>query len=575
MNANRKRKSPVGPLVVLMAAASVIALGTGVAQGQGGTAKPPKNAVSPWVIPTLGDPAFSVAPASLHGFNDTGLLRNATVSNSDCPTFTDPATFGGTVTLNGVQITIPCNLIVQMPANTLPWAKFVNGSGTASDVANNGLELRAVGNMVGTRHIAGLAYASQQSANSGTGVITGFDYANGAMKIANANGGTVTVQINDPVVPGLTDSKGNPTGRFSAGQSPDPRFSADQDNPTIHAATGYPMCIPRTDPRVAGGDDPLCPQANRPLAANTCRNFSQASGRLPTSGELTAPPAGQKYCSQFVMPAPPAAGPTPGPDARQQAPFEIGDYVSYSGTKFQSGGSDYISAHTIEANLGIFTQPGTQPAYTAIGDFGVGTADPSATAANGAAQETQDRIFLETETTDFLTPVDIYYEDQDNTLGTRSRWITPYEMTGENNPAAANFVAPSGGITTQFAGAQPQRARLRATKAPTGLLSQPSRTVRVAQRTLCRPTPLGVTGTTIDQGALDGCFATNETTKTVANGLAAGEYTAPVFEFIFPENVRPGDILVPNDLWHLPFLAHGEYDKNGVQTLGALTPAPW
>lgn len=50
---------------------------------KGGTAKPAKGAVSPWVIPTLGDPAFSVPPASLHGFDDTGLLRVATVSGSD------------------------------------------------------------------------------------------------------------------------------------------------------------------------------------------------------------------------------------------------------------------------------------------------------------------------------------------------------------------------------------------------------------------------------------------------------------------------------------------------------------
>jgi hypothetical protein len=31
----------------------------------------------------------------------------------------------------------------------------------------------------------------------------------------------------------------------------------------IHAMTGYPMCIPRSDPKVA--DDPLCPSKNRPV----------------------------------------------------------------------------------------------------------------------------------------------------------------------------------------------------------------------------------------------------------------------------------------------------------------------
>jgi hypothetical protein len=56
----------------------------------------------------------------------------------------------------------------------------------------------------------------------------------------------------------------------------------------------------------------------------------------------------------------------------------------------------------------------------------------------------------------------------------------------------------------------------------------------------------------------------------VANGLHAGQYTAPVFEYIFPENVQPGDPTVPNDLWDLGFLMNGE----GTGT-GRLTPSPW
>jgi hypothetical protein len=424
------------------------------------------------------------------------------------------------------------------------------------------LELRLVGNIVGSKHIVGLAYASQSSPAVGTGTITGFDYANGTMLVDDGAGAAARVQINDPVVDGLG------TGRFSAGQSPDPRFSVDQENPTIHAGTGYPMCIPRTDP--SASVDPLCPQKNRPLAPPSpnpnavpaCRNFSVAGVLPPASGELSPPAAGQVYCSQFVMPGPGAAS---GPDPSQQAPFEVGDFVSYSGTLLDDAHGQYISAHTIEANVGIYTQPGTQPAYTAIGEFGVGTADPAATAANGAAQETQDRIFLEAETTDVKTPVDIYYLDQRTNGTTFNRWVTPFEMTGEN---ATPLSGPTGGITTQNTGPQPQRARIRATKAPAGLLSQPSRTVRVAQRSLCLPTPVDTTTTTINQAALDACF-TNA--PRVANGLEAGQYTAPVFEYIFPENVRPGDLPVPNDLWHLPFLRNGE----GTGNTGALSPAPW
>jgi hypothetical protein len=168
--------------------------------------------------------------------------------------------------------------------------------------------------------------------------------------------------------------------------------------------------------------------------------------------------------------------------------------------------------------------------------------------------------------------VDIYMTDVNADGSVRNRWITPFEMTGENQ-----LGAPSGGITTQNTGAQPQRARLRATKAPVGLLSQPSRNIRVAQRSLCLPTPLDPTVTTVNQVALDSCL---NNAPRVANGLQAGEYTAPTFEFIFPENVKPGDQIVPNDLWHLPFLRSDvPTPPTGVAVgpadPGPLMPTPW
>jgi hypothetical protein len=51
----------------------------------------------------------------------------------------------------------------------------------------------------------------------------------------------------------------DPSGRYGIPQTAgmDDRFQCDSDNPTIRASTGFPMCIPRTDP--AAGDDPLCP----------------------------------------------------------------------------------------------------------------------------------------------------------------------------------------------------------------------------------------------------------------------------------------------------------------------------
>ena len=550
----------------------------------GGTAKPPaKNLVAPVFIPTLSDPlpfggvagpgqtVFS-APAGainglgVHGFTATGIIQNAVVDANGC---------SGSVTVDSKNITIPCGLIVQMPANTISWATYVAGLVSP-------LEVTLVGNKVGGTYIAALAFISQELLHSGSGTITSIDYATGDMTID----GITTLQVNDPF------------GRFGRAQSPDARFSVDDQNPTIHAGTGYPMCVPRT--RVDQGvDDPLCPQNNRPLALGGCRNFGQAGNAPPRSGELSPPVVGQTYCSQYVMKALPGAivYPTPLPvnplfarslandaDPRQQAPFEVGDFITYSGTVMANvlpAVGTFVSVHTIDANVGIYTQPGTQPSYLAIGGFGIGTADPTLAAVTGVAQETTNRLFLEASTTDFRTPIDIYLVDEavgGVIPGILNRWVTPWEMTGEcppanglpaanggNAPLAAACNGVTGGISTALTGPQAQRDRIRAIKSPLGLLSQPSRTIRVMARSLCTPAA-AVNG---GPGLVDACLATASANK-VANGLVAGQYLAPIFEFIFPENVKQGDITVPNDVWHLPFIRFGE--SNGTP---ALFPQPW
>jgi hypothetical protein len=572
----RKRRAAavVIPLTVLSLLATIPLSIQASAQGGGGTAKPPQGAVAPFVTATLPDPATSVLPGLIHGFDDTGFIQGATVdaTNAGCPKTTDPNRFGGTLTLNHGPIVIPCNLVIQLPANTMTWADFVNnGPDLSLGKGYPSFEMHAVGNIVGARRIAGLLYASQQSLNGSTGVITAIDYASGALK----------VDTGDPAKPALVQIN-DPNGRFGRKQSPDARFSVDDANPTIHAGTGYPMCVPRTDP--ASADDPLCPQQNRPKPSATgqCRNFSVSGIALPVSGELSPAAPGQVYCSQFVMKK--VADLTASdPDPRQQAPFEVGDSISFAGTLMPASGTapGYISAHTIEANIGIYTFPGSQPSYLAIGDFGVGTADPNAVSINGLAAETQDRIFLESETTDVKTAVDIYMMDVNPTTGAvRNRWVTPFEMTGEQNPLTPGTTTPaSGGITTQNTGPQPQRARLRATKAPAGLLSQPTRTVRVAVRSLCPPqAPVNDAAGNPVLTSLDTCLNKNDAANQVANGLAAGQYLAPTFEFIFPENVKPGDLLVPFDLWHLPFIVKGEGATTASAIgpgVGPLEPAPW
>ena len=541
------------------------------------------------VPPPVPAPRFTAALGDIKGFTTIGFLQSATVSDSRCPGLAG-SQWGGTATINNVTIIIPCNTVLQMPAATFTWADLFDAGAfktTSSEPARLTLprsgerfgrdkigfpstEIRIEGNFVAGQPIAGLVYISQQTLNTGTGLITGFEYENGVIYVSGKDGSIARLQLNDP------------NGRFSKGQSPDTRFSVDSENPTIKATTGYPMCVPRTDP--SNADDPLCPQRNRPRVANGCRNFRSAGIFLPTLLEMAPPSPDSTYCNAFVMKAPPGTPATPRvpqvaiaspteADARQQAPFAIGDLITYSGTLLRGdgqgpGGTDTISVHTITANVGIYTQPSSLPAYLAIGEFRVATFAPIVLF-NGVPQEEQDRIVLEASVTDVTSIVDIYLVDIDPVSGRETqRWITPGIMTGNVGAIGSNGHLIDGGITTQFFGAQPGRVRIRATKAVPGILTSPTRYARVAVRSLCDPANINAKAPLL--GAASSTTVDCLKRAPAANGLYSGQYMAPNFNFIFPENLVAGDPIVPANFWDLGFLVNGE----GPGT-GRLAPTPW
>ena len=329
------------------------------------------------------------------------------------------------------------------------------------------------------------------------------------------------------------------------------------------------MCVPRQAPNGGGAayplvggipQDPLCPQKNRPTL--TCRNFRAAGVVFRVAGvDLATTATG--FCSAFVMPAiagmpgsVTAAGstalagvdldglPSTGalPDPRRQAPFEVGDFITWQGTLSGTGPTAVIWVHTIDANVGIYTQPGTLPAYIAIGDNGIGVNPLPSTAAALPGVEATPRIFLEASTSDISSIVDIYLDDKGFSLPVGSingpivpdviggvaneyfRWITPESMTGTlanqaTQPVGlvpASLVAQTnafgGGIYTQFIGPQPGRARIRAIKVPAvdptaaacpvsattigggqgcAITSSPTRYIRAVLRSLCAPAATG------------------------------------------------------------------------------------
>ncbi|KAK6822424.1 hypothetical protein PG990_014882 [Apiospora arundinis] len=145
---------------------------------------------------------------------------------------------GGSISLNGFDISVPKNMLVQFPAAYVPWKDFV-----ADKDAMMGYEINVIGNFVNNVPIAGQILAFQFFEGLSSGFIESIDFEDGSMKIQNGP----VLRISDP------------NAVFSVGYSGAPFFTADDESPSISSFSGFPMCIPRNS------TDPLCPASNRPF----------------------------------------------------------------------------------------------------------------------------------------------------------------------------------------------------------------------------------------------------------------------------------------------------------------------
>jgi hypothetical protein len=473
------------------------------------------------VLALLAGPASALPPPQpVSPFDMIGVLQSATLGGSD-------SLAGGTVTVHGQVVTIPRNTVVLLPATALTWQELFrlapspygpNQTGLAqSDIPapTTTWQVHVTGNRVGDQYIAGLVSVTQDELNAGQGWVNAIDYSTGEFRVGGVIGDPTTgqrVRLNDPV------------GRFGRITSPDVRFTIDEENPTVRATTGYPMCIPRTDP--AAQDDWLCPQGNRP--------------RDPTTGG---------FLSIFHTPDP-ALGVMP--DANRAAPFEVGDYVTYSGILVKDGtsptagafagvSSSYVAAYSVVANVGIFTAYGTDPAYVAIDVtiLGVGGA-PIA----GVPQEATARTRFEGFTTDPSRTIYLYGIDVDPCTGAQTDRDWGSVAVDPGPPVGAVF----------------GRWRFRP---PTKVLSMP------------------LTGVFLPATREVRARLTPSQPFVTANGLSAGQYHAPITEYLFPENLAVGGPVVPLNFQEFPFLANGSGPwpgggPNGVPggIVGQLSPWP-
>ena len=417
----------------------------------------------------------------------------------------------------------------------------------------------ATGNPPGS-YIAGLILpVSQEIASAGSGFITAIDFARGQFEVngtLNTLGTGTVVEINDPV------------GRYGLAHSPDPRFTADTDNPTVVSGNGYPMGIPSVAPPAVDPDRPL---ANRPLnpPPGVTTPFPH-DPFLQVGAPLTA----------FAMPAraaplPPGA---PTPDPWRQVPFMVGDYVTYSGnlykvdpnapvTPFDPGAPAgpgnrpihqqfYISANTVQAEkLEVTTAPGAVadagPAYLMLFKTKIGTGganltvppDPEFGIEGGVIPiaEPKQNVEVRGWVTDATQLVDVFAVDVDPSSGAETERLLssvrpePGFLAGKGNRGRFRLEVGKGNFL-------PVTREMRA---------------RTQHGSVALAAQVG-----LNHGTLD--------------GLLAGQYQAPTFDFQVAD-APPGFPVSPSNYADFPFLTQGEGTRtiSGVNlTIGPLTPFP-
>lgn len=525
--------------------------------------------------------ASAQTPSPTPQFAFLGFIQEATLDTgfTICTPPNDPVTgiasprlAGGTMTVNGIKMIVPCNSVIQFPAATFTWADMFDPAVSAPVgsyigtplspvpanpsvgglVAKTGLaladspmpfpsfEVNVNGNIVGKnadgtdKYVVGLIVpVTQQGLNGSSGLVSYIDYAFGSFRVGGngAVGCDAALPGGGPLCTGTLVQFNDPVGRWGLPHSIDPRFSGDSENVTIHTSTGFPLCIPRfglTTP------DPECPLTNRPLNGDP---------RFPVDPFLAA----GAPLKIFDMPAP-GVGVTP--DATKQIPLMVGDQVVYAGTLYKidplktilapdgvtlipdnTAANSYISAHTVEDVLGIFTAPGVPPAYVYIEAFLIGT---NGAAVNGILQEASTRMTVVGFTSDPTRLVDIYAIDVNPCSGQET-----LRLLASEDPAVD---AIRGRFVHRVLG---------------GLFMPPTRMYVVKSRTQATDPLTGLPVPLI-----------------AANGIATGQFALPNFEYVFPENHRLGDPFLPNNYQDLPFLALGSGPVNTLAQFGDLIPIP-
>jgi hypothetical protein len=486
------------------------------------------------------------------GFTLVGHIEDLTLDKPDQPLSS------GTIVINGTKVILPANLLIKFPGQYLTVHDVHLGRKPivarppppaavtrAAVQSKTGLALKDPPAPVGQpRFIAPFEATVVGNIMPNDGSATANQYVAGWVSIAQlslAAGSGYIVNIDSAT--GAIFVAGRPKGSTAlAGEKlavvriNDP--TGMYGKPNAQKGAGDVM-----DERFAvdPGNAPVTAQTGFPM----CLPESASDANCPLANRPTAAGinASRFTCGAFAgltfAPADPGCNPN------FKAPLQVGDYITYAGTlaEEQTSKQLFIAAHAVQAAIGIYTSPGIDPAYVLIEDaiFGaLGQRFPTPF----ENQEQTGRLKIVGFTTDPSRIVDVIALDRDASAET------------ERTPALLNLtpsrVAQIGRIRTE--------PFLKANSLPV------PRDIRIR---IANSTSVKTAGG-------------NES----GSGLDSGQYSAPIGEYIMPENTRwgipPFPISAPFENFCFLSKGGGQLDTLGRDrpsdlsrlTIGPLVPFP-
>lgn len=448
-------------------------------------------------------PGYTLAQTPTPSFSMLGYLEELELDN-----LADPLS-GGSLVVNGVKVLLPANLLFKMPGQYLTLNDLFRGRhpGAAPALAAvtrpSGLALKDVPRPAVPFEVQVFGNIVNGQYRAGGASLTQQDLNAGAGFIRAIDYARGEMLVGPDAGTAVARVRINDVpGRYGLANAAKVGGGAFDDRFASDSGNA---------PVSAETGFPMClPRVAPPATDPLCPLKNRAPA--PNTGRFTCGPVA------FEATAPPhwPSNPSLRCDPRLPAPLLVGDYITFNGMLTEDtpgSGSYFHAAHAVHAMAGIYTSPGVDPAYVFIEEALAGTlGEPYP----GIDQEQTSRFRLVGFVTDPSRRVDVFLVD----------------VAGSGEAERR--------LTTLSPSSVGQVGRIRITLPAKANFLPMTREVRIR---------------------IEG-----HTSSKVAGGLDSGQYTAPIAEFIYPENTRFGR---PRSPVSVPF-ENFCFLKNGGGLLGTL-----